>query len=290
MMYIRTEAWDSLNRRKQEEFVIRTLATRHPDWTFADTSAAIVHGLEVGYSLMGSIHLATQRTLHIRNRRGIVHHRMAEVPDIVVDGIRVTTLARTTFDCLRRLDFRNGLAIADSAVRLSGMSHDQLMSEFNKLHRGNFGHQRAIDVLRWADGRAENGGESVARATMIEQGILLPDLQREITDPIDSNHVFRVDFFWQLAGGNVIGELDGHEKYRSPEMTGGRDVVDVLADERLRESHLSSTGNKIARFSYKQAINGQYLRSLLAHFGVPSCCGVPPVADPKDPINKQGWS
>ena len=78
---------------------------------------------------------------------------------------------------------------------------------------------RAIDAVgsgwreRCFDGRtaeARNGGESMARAIMIDLGFVPPDLQVEICDLDESDQVVAVDFHWMLPdGGVVVGELDG---------------------------------------------------------------------------------
>lgn len=284
-MYARPESWTGLTRRVQEEFVIRTLARCHPTWTFAGVSAAVMHGLDVSYSHMDRIHLATPRSAHTRDCGLVARHTMSSVPATMAGGVRVTSLSRTVFDCLRSLDFRSGLAIADSAVRITGLPPARFIDEFGKLHRRHSGHRRAVEIMSLADGRAENGGESVARAVMIEQGIMLPDLQVEVADPVNPARRLRVDFRWRLPLGDVYGELDGREKYVDPTMTGGRDVLSVLADERLRESHLSGSA-KVLRFSYWEVTDPALFCPLTEAFGIPSGYAVPAVADPRDPINQ----
>lgn len=65
-----------------------------------------------------------------------------------------------------------------------------------------------------ADGRSENGGESVVRAIILELGFAEPDLQVEIEDPLNPGTYKRVDYYWLLEDGRaIVGELDGFEKY-----------------------------------------------------------------------------
>lgn len=71
-LYVDPGEWKELKKGQKERIIIKSLALAHPKWTFAGTSAAIVHGLEVPYSLMGTVHLATQRPTHIRNHKGFV--------------------------------------------------------------------------------------------------------------------------------------------------------------------------------------------------------------------------
>ena len=89
-------------------------------------------------------------------------------------------------------------------------------------------------------------------------------------DPLERRRRYRADFLWTLPDGSqVIGEFDGREKYVNPEMTGGRDVVDVLADERLRESRISACGAPIMRFSYRDVCDRRFFDRLLRTFRIP---------------------
>ncbi|MBR1828943.1 MAG: hypothetical protein IJ781_05465, partial [Atopobiaceae bacterium] len=133
------------------------------------------------------------------------------------------------------------------------------------------GMQRRIaeNSVRYADPLAANGGESVARAVMIEQGFMIPELQAEVTDPLDPSQTYYVDYRWQLEGGDVIGELDGRDKYVLPEMMGGRDTLGVVIDERHRESRLTVPGTKVLRFSFRDVMDVERFVSLLELYGIP---------------------
>ncbi|MFZ2756017.1 MAG: hypothetical protein WAY93_04025, partial [Atopobiaceae bacterium] len=136
-------------------------------------------------------------------------------------------------------------------------------------HPHVWGIRQARRVASLADGRAENGGESIARATMVELGFALPELQAEFRDPVGGN-AYRVDFLWSLPGGQqVAGELDGREKYVNPSMTGGRTPVEVLTAERRRESRLTACGVKVLRFSLPEVLDHPYFARLLEAYGIP---------------------
>lgn len=283
-VFARTAYWNQLKPPQRALLIMRTLTSLHPTWVFCDISAAIVYKLWVSHPLIGATHVATTRNGRTHDTRGIVRHVMADTSFIEVDGIKVTPLSRTVFDCLRHANFRYGLAIADSSLRTGILSQDELLDGFERASGRFDDKQSAIGIMRLADGRSESGGESVARAVMIERGFRLPELQHIITDPITGSDR-RVDFFWEQEGWpNVIGELDGHEKYLNPSMTLGKGVVDVLTDERLRESRISFSNARIVRFSYAQATNAVFFTRLLSAFGVPRDAEIPAVAiDPHDP-------
>lgn len=271
-LYARPSYWSGLSDSERCLHQMRTLAAIHPDWEFCSVSAAVVYGLWVGNRRMTPLVIASNERSHGRSTLLIRRQRIepgAGEP-CVVRGIRVTPPLRTTFDCLRWLPFSEGLAVADSSMRRFGVPAGRLAAEIEERYRGLHGYSRAISTAKFANPLSESGGESMARAIMIDQGFQIPRLQVEIPDPMCPDKTYRVDYLWELPDGvRIIGEFDGREKYRNPVMTGGRDVVDVLADERLRESRLALTGARIMRFSFRDICNVPYFVRLLETSGVP---------------------
>ena len=98
----------------------------------------------------------------------------------------------------------------------------------------------------------------------------MPELQAKVADPLEAGRHWRVDYLWKLPDGRrVAGELDGREKYVSPEMTGGRAALDVLADERLRESRISASGIQVMRFSWRDLADARRFASIMDAYGIP---------------------
>lgn len=269
--YVRADVHKKLSKRVIAMYLIRAIAKKHPSWTFSSYSAALVYGLQVPQALAGTVHFAVVSQKNRRRMRdSAVCHVIDQDKTAIVDGIRVTSIERTLFDCLRATDFRSGLAIADSALRWGLVDKAEFMRYVEEQGSRYRGADNVLKVLEWADGRSENGGESVARAMMIELGFVLPELQVEIPDPMKETATKRVDFYWKLADGRVIiGELDGKGKYASDGAGDIENAIEVLSEERLRESRLSMTGATIVRFSYQQATNASYLYKLLVIAGVP---------------------
>jgi len=215
-VYALPDLWRQLDPLQRECFRTKALAKLHPTWTFADVSAAVLHGLTVSYGLLGRVHLACERNSHAHNTKDYIRHVMPGIDTAILDGVRVTTLERTVFDCTRRYAFPDALAIADSALRLSGTYREAFISSFRALHARNSNRWRSIETMALADARAESGGESIARAAMIRNGYMIPQLQKAVPNPLDNRTEYRIDFFWDLAGGCVAGEMDGREKYSTP--------------------------------------------------------------------------
>lgn len=269
-VYARPGYWVMLRQYQRSLHIIRALSAAHPSWVFCGPSAALVFGLPVSYQLLSEVHVLTSRKSHTHSRNGIHRHVSGRCEPTTVQGIAVTPFEQTVYDCLRSTDFRHGLAVADSALRSGIATKDQLQRFIEHQSKRAIGAEQALTTIRHADPRAESGGESIARATIIEQGFMLPDLQHVIQDPVDGSVSFRVDFWWDVEGQPaIIGELDGREKYVDPNMTNGRSIVETMASERLRESHLTGIGAKVMRFSFADVINTAYFVHLLESFGVP---------------------
>ena len=232
-------------------------------------SAALLHGLWVSYEDAKTIHVLTLRSSHTNSAGIIMRHPTSDLSCVEIEGIRATGLERTVFDCCRRYPVRKCLGIADSALRLTNKDSAWLKQTFEGFSRRHNGWHQAVVIASLASPLAENGGESLARATMMMLKFQTPQLQAEKRNPIDGN-VYRLDFLWKLPDGREIaGELDGHEKYTNPNMTGGKNIAEVLINERLRESRINALGIPVARFSIKDVRDPERFGRILDTFGVP---------------------
>ena len=263
--------WESLSRAEQHLYIARALAKKHPSWVFCGFTAAAAHGIAVAHGDLGRIHVSVEGSRRYTPAGIVAMHAATDDRVVWKSGIPVTSLRRSAFDCLCQTDFRQGLAIADSVLRISGMDRSWLLDALEQYGgQGTRGIRCARKAASHADARSESGGESIARAAMIENGYLMPELQVGIADPFEAHREYRVDFLWRLEGGyGVIGEFDGREKYVNPEMTGGRSAIDVLADERIRESRLSATGMPVMRICYADVCNDMRFMQLMAAYGIP---------------------
>lgn len=268
--FVRRRIWKGLNPAERSLWLMRAVAKKHPRWRFCGASAAVAFGLPVTWGLLTHVFVATPPGTKGRSASGVSRHHFNDAEEAQVDGLRLTSLWRTVFDCLAEFPGPDGLAIADRALQMSRSSARSLVECVRTVHRGRRGSRRALAVAALADGRAESGGESIARHVMHELGFATPELQVWIEDPVEPGKWFRVDFLWLLPDGSiVIGELDGRQKSTRPELMGGRDAVRVLQDERLRESHLTALRPAIVRFDYQTARDPKRLETLLESFGVP---------------------
>ena len=269
-LYARRQRWlYELTPTQRALYVLRTLHELHPGWRFCGTSAAVLQGLSVSHRLLDTIHLAVPPGSGIGASSPYRRHVVPDEETVEADGIPVTPLLRTTFDCMRWLDFREGLAVADSALRVGGVSREELVAYVERMRGGYHGVAQARMTAVHADGRSENGGESIARAAMWELGFAMPDLQVEVPSPFSGSGLYRVDFRWFLPDGTEIyGEHDGDEKYLNPEMNGGSPLR-AMKGERRRESGLTVSHASVMRFSPADVADTAYFDWLLRFYGVP---------------------
>lgn len=268
-LYVRADLWRRLSLTERTRRLIAGLSRLHPSWTFCGTSAAVMHGLCLSEAVQRPIEVAAASRTQRHPTGDVARRYVSGDRPTLAAGVPVTSIERTVFDCARRLGLREGLAVADSALRLGALDRERLAAYVREMGPHHHGYRTALLVAALADPRPENGKESIARATMYELGFALPDLQVPFADPMDPSRVFRVDFLWTLPDGTVIiGELDGGEKYRDPVMSGGSPLV-ALRGERRRESRLTIDRPKIVRFSPDEVDDVAFLNRLLETFGVP---------------------
>lgn len=268
-LYARTSTWKPLGTSEKSIQLLRGLHVLHPDWIFCGPSAAILQGMSVSHRLQDTVHLAVRRASGSRSNNLVRRHALTNLEVTEARGVPVTIPEHTAIDCARWLTFREGLAVADSALRAHGMTREQLAEQLERSRFGCTGVAQARTTVAHADPRSESGGESIARAAMWELGFAIPDLQFEVPNPFSGSGIYRVDFRWLLPDGTELyGEHDGREKYLNPLMNGGS-PLQALRDERKRESRLTITHAAIMRFSPEDVRNTEFFDWLLRTYGVP---------------------
>ncbi|WP_291533665.1 hypothetical protein [Bifidobacterium sp. UBA6881] len=269
-MYVRSTYWNSLSCKDRFLHILRTLSHRHPHWVFCGPSAAVVHGIVENYRLMEHLYVCTTGTSHSRSNNRIIRKSTDVSVVQVVDGIAVTPLHRSIFDCLRWLDERYASSAVNQAIRLRRTTIGDVRSWTGRL-RYIPGKSRALRILRYAGSGCENPGEDMMFAAFIMAGFVAPETQVAFDDPVSRRrNAYRGDFVWHRQDGRVIvAELDGREKYVNPHMTGGRTSLAVMEAERIRESRLTTQVDAVIRLHFEDAFNLDGLARILDSYGVP---------------------
>ncbi|MBT1176125.1 CTP synthase [Bifidobacterium callimiconis] len=279
-MYARTDYWNALDRHEQVRHVVRTLSSMHPDWVFCGPTAAIMHGLDCSYRLTGPICIVSDRPTRRQSSKQLIRYAITYPDTEMADGVPVTGLLRTLYDCVAKLPTRYSLAQLDSAIRLGKVAAPTL-----KAYPCSLPHvrdrNRIEEVFDLADGRSENGGESEGRGVLATIGYPPDDIQVEFPCLQRQRRVHRVDYLWKREDGSLlIGEFDGVRKYIDPTMTSGRTIRAVVDDERDRQRCLEHQGAAIIRFYYTDLdYPGRIARGLSAQ-GLSRKSGIPSLPFP----------
>lgn len=210
-------------------------------------SAAVMHGLDLWNQHLARVHL-THPGVSSRIESDVHHHNAALDDDevAIVAGLRTTSVARTAIDVARvSSSFEAAVITLDSALRNTRTSTSELMWMAERCSR--WPHARGIArMVRFADGRAANAGETRLRVTYASTG--LPPCQPQL-------YVFRRDRSFvaitdlAVPSHKTMLELDGRMKYGID----GQDPVRQLYREKIREDDLRELGHEMARFSWLAA-------------------------------------
>jgi hypothetical protein len=227
-------------------------------------TAAVWTGLAMLQPSLGVIHV-TRPELPASHVHAGIHHHPGALPDdhVTVAGkARTTSPARTAVDIARSADFARGLAVADSCLH-AGVSRAVLEDAmaFCASWPGARGASRAVS---WADGRADNPGESYSRAVLIEQGLPPSDIQFAVHD--EHGLVGLADFVW--IDQWTLGEFDGRIKYAPGANADVEAAARVLWLEKQREDRLRAAGFEVVRWTWQDLQRPAELTArILAAFG-----------------------
>jgi hypothetical protein len=213
------------------------------DVAVSHASAAVVHGLPLWAVRLDRVHVTRDRTSGARCS-GVVHlHAAALQPDEVttVDGLVVTSVARTLADLGRALPFEAALVPADAALFRGLVTPAAFGAAVERgAHRPH--NAAARRVVAFADGRAESPGETRSRVAIRRAGLPAPVLQYRVLGT-------RTDFAWEEV--RTVGEFDGKVKYGRC-LRPGQDPGEAVFAEKVREDALRDHGLQVVRWIWAE--------------------------------------
>ena len=225
---------------------LRVIASTRPDTVVSHHSAAAIHGFGMLRPAFGRVHTTSGSAAGGRiSPTRHMHAGLLDSDDVVeVDGLLVTSPARTAIDVACHGDFDQALVVLDSALR-ADVDRGDLVAEVSGRRRRGVGVARR--ALVHADGDSASVGESWSRAQMVTAGLPVPVLQSE--HRLGGRRII-TDFEW---GDRLVGEFDGEIKYGRLLKPGQR-VEDVIADEKAREDLLRWSGRMVIRWVWVQLV------------------------------------
>lgn len=218
---------------------------------FSHHTAALLHGGAVWGVDLDGVHATRSDTGRGRRQAGVSHHVGTLDEDEVteVDGLLVTSPARTAWDLAVTHPREQGVVAVDSLLNL-GLVDDDALRDQCRRHAQWTRARHAKTTFVHTDARADSVGESRGRVLMQEHGLPRPELQLKVFDR-DGALVGISDFGWPEY--RHLAEFDGMLKYGS-----GLD----LAREKAREDAMRRLGWGMTRFVWSQL--GGHQRALLA--------------------------
>ncbi|WP_242676738.1 hypothetical protein [Rhodococcus sp. ABRD24] len=247
--YLSPQAQDSLGAEARHRALIAaTLPELSSDAVVSHQSAAILHGLSLWRTPLDRVHVTRALSGGGRRTRHL-HSHSAPLPDQDVadlNGMPVTTVARTIADLCRTVPFEQAVVVGDSALTDPGLHLDDIGAAL-AYAKGRPGHPAARRALSFLDGRSESVGESRSRVVLANLGLPAPVLQPSLLDP-DGLLLGRVDFLFPNEG--VVGEFDGRVKY-GKYLRPGQSPGDAVFAEKQREDRIRDAGWEVTRWIWR---------------------------------------
>ena len=203
-------------------------------------SSSIVH-----VSLPGS-HARPRRTADSSVR---LHQFVLPADQLtVVDGVSVTTPARTVADLVLRSSRLVAVAVVDSSLNRRLLVEDDLPL-VRGLMTGRRGATRATAWLTEADARAESPLETRVRLRAADGGLPPDELQYRVRTA-HGRIVAIADLAWLRPDARVIGEADGVDAHDNPT---------ALFRDRRRQNDIIAAGYDPIRFTWEDTLDPGYI-------------------------------
>jgi hypothetical protein len=219
------------------------------DAVVSHASAAVLLGMPLWNVPLGHVHVTRCRRSGARRSSGAHVHAAPLEPDeiVEVDGLRLTSPARTVVDLARWLPFEQAVVAADGALRLQLVTRAGLAEAVERAARRP-GSPAARRVVAFADERSESPGESRSRVALQRAGLPRPVLQWEVHGR-SGLWLARTDFGWPEL--RTVGEFDGKVKYGRL-LKPGQAPGDAVFEEKRREDALRDEGLRVARWTWDE--------------------------------------
>ena len=207
-------------------------------------SAAAVHGLPLGGADLSAVHVIRPGRGGFRAEGDRTRHAGLIGPQWVttVDGVPVTTVARTVVDLARTQPIKTAVAAMDNSLFRRLCSPEDIRHALTSVYRHR-GAPRARLATELADGRAESPTETTVRLATRRTSLPPMELQFDVYDEV-GRFVGRADGGYPELG--VMWEYDGRGKYGEL-LPPGRTSSDALMAEKRRERGFVELGWTVVR-------------------------------------------
>ncbi|WP_166879802.1 hypothetical protein [Salinibacterium sp. ZJ450] len=278
-VFVRKSDYAQLNYDARYRLRVQAAARHTPGTQFSHDSAAVMLRMPTTGPWSKSLHALAPRADGGRSTSLVSRHCVdLDASPLEIDGVTVTSLARTAVDIAASQPSTRAVGMVDDALRQPDPQNvDDVRARYGiaqatkaEMHaildaqESARGKRKAATVIDFADGSSGSVFESRSRAAMHLLGIPAPLLQVPFYD--EDGLIGYVDFYWPDL--NVIGEADGFDKYRNPKFLRGRTPEQALRDEKDRENRLRRQGPLVARWDPPILSDLRRFVARLAPFGI----------------------
>ncbi|WP_157063275.1 hypothetical protein [Luteipulveratus mongoliensis] len=252
--------WSNLGPDQRYEALVHATAlmARPGPHIFSHQSAAAVWQLPIVERWPAKVHVVVEES-KAHSSSVLVRHTQEGATAVLQNGLLVTDVARTVADLSREVGFVDGLAAADNAMRRGLCEREDLHAEWQRLPPRSPGRAIIRRVAELADSGAMSAGESLSRGQMFLLRFPQPCLQVAYSDA--DGKIGETDFSWP----GLVGEFDGEAKYGPAYNSSPEEMQERIVKEKGREDRLRAIRNKVARWGWTAARDGEPMaRKLIA--------------------------
>jgi predicted transcriptional regulator of viral defense system len=252
--YAKRELVDGADERALHRLRVHAvMAATSRNVVVSGVSAAVLHGFDLWQPALSRVQL-TSETDTSRLEPDVHHHHAELLSDdvVVVNRLRVTSIARTLVDVARTSDFEQGVVAADSALRLLECPCTDLRPLIDRYGQWPGG-RRLADIFNFADGRADNLAES--RTRVLLHAALLPPMTPQVFIYDETFVLVGIADLAAIGRGTLV-EFDGRAKYGIDD----QDVRTQLIAEKMRGDHMSDLGYELARAMWEDLSTRRLVR------------------------------
>ena len=224
-----------------------------PGCGLSHQSAALLWGLPLTRSNQSKVE-AIMPTRSLSTAKRVIRRRAVDPDDFTtVDGIRVTTVARTLLDVALDHPMDVSVPMIDHALRARLVDPATLDAMAEGI-RGSRGAKLARAAFALADAARESPAESICAVRFHEHGI--EGFEPQISFRIDADGtIARVDFFHREA--LVVVEVNGEIKYSDGDPGAAR-----ARQERTREFRLRNLGHHVFQLGWADLFRPDMFREI----------------------------
>lgn len=251
-----TEPHETERERYLRRSVAHAMTT--PSSVASHLSAAAIHGMAFARAPLTTVHLTRPGVSGGRRTPNLWIHtaRIADDEIVTVQGLQVTTVARTVLDIARTERIRNAVAVADDALHRGLVEPADVVASLARAAHAR-GMRSARRALALVDGRSESVGETFARLALRATGLPAPQLQLDVYSE-RAEFLGRSDFGYDDVA--VLIEFDGKSKYGRLRRA-GETVEDAVLREKAREDALREAGFIVVRLVWSDLADVVLLRA-----------------------------